>query len=216
MTTSIEDQQKFAVPLNRDTEKIFYKDGDKNLRMIIDGKVLTEPRIWKVTKINRISPNGIARVTLAQDMFNEHTDYIELDDNGNVIGMWADYYSSAILPIPSDKPIITNKVYSKITFSGVKPEIKIGGNYKKYTVNFYEMENEEVPFKEGTWSFTIDGEDVSSLVNTLQSDKSTDVLENQIKVKFVGDYDYIGKVLQITYKSNDGIISHLDVEIVSL
>ncbi len=39
ITTTTEDQYKFAVPLNRDTEKLYY-----NQRIIIDNKVLSEPR----------------------------------------------------------------------------------------------------------------------------------------------------------------------------
>jgi len=45
--------------MTRDTETLFY-----NHRMIIDAKVETEPRAWLISKINRISPNGICRITL--------------------------------------------------------------------------------------------------------------------------------------------------------
>ena len=38
---SPEDQQKFIVPLNRDSETLFYSQ-----RMIIDNNVLTEPRVF--------------------------------------------------------------------------------------------------------------------------------------------------------------------------
>ena len=81
--------------MTRDTETLFY-----NHRMIIDAKVESEPRAWLISKINRISPNGICRVTLTQDTFNQHTDYIEHDEFGDIIGMWADYYRSSIEPTP--------------------------------------------------------------------------------------------------------------------
>ena len=99
---SVEDQQKFAVPMTRDTETLFY-----NIRMIVDTKVETEPRSWLISKVNRISPNGICRVTLAQDIFNPHTDYIEKDEDGNIVGLWADYYKSNIEPteVPEDTPV---------------------------------------------------------------------------------------------------------------
>ena len=45
--------------MNKDTETLFY-----NHRMIIDTKVDSEPRAWLISKVNRISPNGICRVTL--------------------------------------------------------------------------------------------------------------------------------------------------------
>jgi len=63
--TTVEDQQKFAVPMTRETETLFY-----NHRMIVDTKVESEPRVWLISKINRISPNGICRVTLYQDKFD--------------------------------------------------------------------------------------------------------------------------------------------------
>jgi len=62
---SVEDQQKFAVPMTRETETLFY-----NIRMIIDANVETEPRCWLISKVNRISPTGICRVTLTQDNFD--------------------------------------------------------------------------------------------------------------------------------------------------
>ena len=123
--TSIEDQQKFTVPLNDITEHLWY-----NQRMIIDAKVSTEPRAWEISKINRISPNGLVEVTLAQDSFDQNHDYIERDSNGNIIGMWADYYRTIVKEeIVTDKEI---NYYSSITYSGVKPQIKIGGTYKKF------------------------------------------------------------------------------------
>lgn len=65
----------------RETETLFY-----NIRMIIDAKVESEPRAWLISKINRISPNGICRVTLTQDIFDQHKDFIEKDGNGNIVG----------------------------------------------------------------------------------------------------------------------------------
>jgi len=41
--------------------------------MIIDSNLYnvdSEPRAWLISKVNRISPDGIVRVTLAQDLFD--------------------------------------------------------------------------------------------------------------------------------------------------
>lgn len=215
--TSVEDQQKFAIPLNRDTEKIWYTANGNNLRLIIDGKVTTEPRCWKVTKVNRISPNGIARITMAQDLFNEHTDYVELDNNGNVIGMWADYYSDNILP-EDFKPNPTQKIYSILTYSGLKPEIKSGGSYKKITIKFYDNNNEEIQLINGEWIFTVDSKDAiqEGLISVLYSKDSSDVDDNQVKVKFNKNDLYIGKLLNINYTSVNGVSSNIELEIVGL
>jgi hypothetical protein len=66
--------------------------------MLIDAPVLTEPRAWVITKMNRITAKGLAEATLAQDKYDEHKDFIEIDDYGNVIGMWADYYDGSVAP----------------------------------------------------------------------------------------------------------------------
>lgn len=199
---SPENQQKFVVPLNRDTEKIFY-----NQRFILDNKVLSEPLAWRVTKINRIAHNGLCLVTLAQNKFDQHKDYIELDERGNIIAQWADYYSS-VEPI---EPVDHNSVYSKITFSGLNSEIKIGGSYKKFTVKFYDGDI-ETQIHPGTWSYTIDDVDASSVIST----STTSVDANQIKIKFTGGDNYIGKTLRINYTSTDDIVSFVDVLITTL
>jgi hypothetical protein len=86
--------------MTRETETLFY-----NHRMIIDTFVEAEPKAWLISKTNRLSPNGICRVTLTQDVFDQHRDYIERDVIGKIIGMWADYYVSNIEPSPVEPDI---------------------------------------------------------------------------------------------------------------
>ncbi len=191
--------------MTRDTETLFY-----NIRMIIDANVETEPRAWLISKVNRISPNGICRVTLTQDVFDQHNDYIERDDDGNVIGKWANYYSSNIDPI---QVIEDNDAYSsitsKITCSG-RSQIRIGGSAKTFTINYYDYENEIIEdHPVGTWEFFIDGEDIPIDLLTLT------YTGNRVKVKFLGDDTYIGKILTIKNTSGD-ITSTLDVELLPL
>lgn len=200
--TSVEDQQKFAVPLNRDTENIFY-----NQRMIIDSGVLSEPRAWKVSKVNRISPNGIARITLAQDKFDQHKDYIELDDNNNVIGMWADYYNDKILPEDYAEPEEKVNINVQITYAGTKPEIKIGGSYKTFTAKIFDGDVEIPIMNPGTWEYFVDGNDVSSMIDNIDDGTGKN------KVKFIGDLSFIGKILTIKYTSYDGYDNTIDMEI---
>ena len=101
--------------MTRETETLFY-----NIRMIIDSKVESEPRTWLISKVNRISPTGICRVTLAQDIFDQHNDYIEKDSIGNIIGMWANYFNSNINPTPIDQdtPFPSSSITSTITVTG--------------------------------------------------------------------------------------------------
>ena len=203
---SVEDQQKFIVPLNSISELLYY-----NQRMIIDTKVDVlrggEPRTWQISKVNRLSSNGTALVTLTQEQFNPHTDYIEYEDPNDpstIIGMWANYYNNDD-GIPTDDETVTSDVHAVITYVG-KANIKVGGSYKKFTVNFYEGE-EPIDFKLGQWNFTIDGVDASSLIKT----DTSGLEQNQIKVKFIGSEDYMGKTLNVEYSSTTGIVSSIDI-----
>lgn len=188
-STITEDQQKFIVPMNRETEHIFY-----NMRMIVDNKVLTEPRTWKVSKVNRISPNGVSMVTLAQTFFDPNKDYIDED------GMWADYYSEAVIRQYEDKP---SDNYAIITHAG-KSDIKIGGSYKTFTVKFYNGETEIDPVN-GQWTCYIN--------DVVTNDVEIKVTANQCKVKFTGDLSYIGKNLKIGFVSDNGISAYDEVDI---
>lgn len=200
---SVEDQQKFAVPMNRDTETLFY-----NHRMIIDAKVESEPRAWLISKINRISPNGICRITLTQDMFDQHKDYIERNDNGEIIGMWADYYSSAIEPeeVMHDDPIPS--ITCSVTCTG-KQQLKVGGSAKTFTVTFYDENGDAIPYQSGTWIYTINDEDVSTLLTV------TPVEDGKVKIKFDGGDEYINKILKVAFISGD-VFSSLNIEILAL
>lgn len=191
----VEDQQKFILPLTRKTEHLFY-----NLRMIIDNKVLSEPRAWKITKVNRLAANGLTQITLAQDRFDEHKDFIELDENGNVIGMWADYYSEGQLtPVDYEPPKQIYNLHMEMYYAGTKPEIKVNGSFKKIYIKFFENE-QEMPYGFGVWSYAIkDGGIITPIDPSEYLIQSTEGLTNQqIKLKFIGDASNIGKVLVVT------------------
>lgn len=194
--TDVEDQQKFICPLNRNTERIYY-----NQRMIIDANVLTEPRAWKISKINRVAPKGMITATLVQDHFDQNKDYIELDTNGSVIAMWADYYSSPLEP----KDPIVEKLNCSIVYSGTKPELKVGGSYKTFSVVFEDGNSED-----GTWSYYIDEQPIDMSILDIYPTSA-----DKQKVKFVGNSKYIGKVLKIKFTSSNAE-AELDVAIVSL
>lgn len=176
--------------MNRDTENIYY-----NQRLIIDNNVITEPRTWEVSKVNRINSNGVVLITTAQTMFDPHRDLIEKDDDGNVVGMWASFFDAGY--IPQDPPS-EDVTVPTITYSGLKPEIKVNGSYKKLTVD---------DDGSGMWNYYISDSDASSLITVLTSDTSEDVEFNQIKIKFTGDSSYIGEVLTVVYTNNSGSTS---------
>ena len=213
----VEDQQMFLLPLTRETEKLYY-----NQRMIIDNKVLTEPRTWHITKVNRLDSNGLTKITLAQDRFDSHKDFIELDDNGNVIGMWADYYAENQLePEPYEEKEEPMELHSEILYAGVAPEVKINGSYKKLTAKFYQN-GEEMPFASSTWTFAIRDNGVVTPLPDYSEYLvvSTEGLTNQqIKIKFIGDASNIGKVIIVTNTASiygDIVESSVELDIKSL
>lgn len=79
---------------------------------------------------------------------------------------------------------------------------------------------DEVPFIEGLWSYTIDGEDVTDLLIVKDHNANANLAENQIQIKFRGDNSYIGKILKVKYSFVDdkgkNRESTLDLSIVGL
>lgn len=202
---SVENQRKAILPMNEISATIFY-----NQRFIISAPI-PEPLAWRITKTEDISPKGVRRLTFAQDRWDQHKDYIERDDDGNVIGMYADFYQSEIIPsdyIQDDEPI-SSPISSRITCSG-KPQFKIGGSAKTFTVTYYDYNDEELPDHTiGDWSFEIDGTVVPDDLLTLTSS------ENKIKVKFLGDDSYIGKILTVK-NTSENAVAELQIEIIAL
>lgn len=154
---------------------------------------------------------GIARYTFAQQEWDAHTDYIERDEDGNVLGIWCDYYTGGIHPQEPEEQEDTAHI--EMTYSGSKQEMRIGGSYKKFTVKFYGPAGEDKPYQTGNWTFTVNGEDVSQLVTTLTSQDSDDVAVNEIKAKFGNDDTYIGEVLKITFTSASGLSASVEMSL---
>ena len=186
--------------------------------MIIDGKVDTEPRTWHITKVNRVAPNGVARITLAQVQFDPHRDYIERDIDGNIIGMWASYFDNGNV-LPQEPEEIYTKIYCTVTTTG-KPEIKINDKFKKFTVDFFDEEG-PIKYKEGSWSFAIKERETGtvlkldspeSLLLVKHYGEAKDLKENQIKIKYIGGMEYLDWILIVTFTEDIKKISS-DIEI---
>lgn len=193
--------------MNDISATIFY-----DTRIIISAPI-DEPVTWKCSKVEQVSPKGISHLTFAQDKFNAHTDFIEKDEEGNVVGMWADYFINDEV-LPTDLEEQPHKIHSIVTCSGVKPDIKAGGHYKKFSVTFYDDDDEIIDYRDGYWTYTIDGIDVSDKITTLNFGESTDVAINQVKAKLEADNNLIGKILVVGFESNDGIKSEMEINIV--
>jgi hypothetical protein len=193
--THPDNQDKIWFPLNPITSKFWYNtDINKTMRLVISAKT-DHPIVWSVTKIENTKPIGLQKLTLYQTFWNEHTDYIERDSDGNITAMYADYFTTDSSLTPSDlSDTSTSTFYSKITAS--TSTIKIAGSYKTLTAKIYDDSDIEITddcssanFK---WTCSVDGEDLTDTVTWLNTSAF-----NQIKIKFINDRNYLGKTLDV-------------------
>lgn len=193
--TSQENQDKVWLPLNPITEKIWYtNESSKNMRVLVSS--FTDNAIaWQISKVENAQPLGVQKLTLYQDFFDQHRDYIEKDENGNIIGMWASYFDSEIAPTdPSTPSTPPSSITARISAS--TSTIKVGGSYKNLTVNLFNDSNEDITTEYAdatfTWTCSIDNEDFTDKVTWRVGTEY-----NQKKVKFPNDTSVIGKILSV-------------------
>ena len=193
--TSQENQNKVWLPLNPITEKIWYtNESSKNMRVLVSS--FTDNAIaWQISKVENAQPLGIQKLTLYQDFFDQHRDYIEKDSDGNIIGMWTSYFDSEIAPTdPSTPTTPPSSITARISAS--TSTIKVGGSYKNLTVNLFNDSNEDITNEYAdatfTWTCSIDNEDWTDKVTWRAGTEY-----NQKKVKFPSDTSVIGKILSV-------------------
>lgn len=206
-TEVVENQTKALMPYNDITKTLFYYT-----RSIISVDLPT-PITWRVTKVEGLAHKGNIMFTFAQDLFDEHHDFIERDEDGKLIGMWANYWKDINLPSdvpPQPDPHDVGNVYAEITYAGSEPHIKVNGSYKKITITYYDPTKETTDQTPGDWSYWIDDTDVTELIKVLETESP-----NSIKIKFLGDEEYLGKVLVIK-NTRDEVVGTLQLQIVSL
>lgn len=186
-----DNQTKLWFSMNSITEKFWYSDDDdKNMRLIVSAP-LEQPVTWRITKCENAQPLGIQKLTLYQDRFNEHTDYVNLETGE----MYANYFDSEIAPTdPSTPTTPPSSITARISAS--TSTIKVGGSYKNLTVNLFNDSNEDITTECAnatfTWTCSIDDEEWTNKVTW-----RADTEYNQKKVKFPSDTSVIGKILSV-------------------
>ena len=186
-----DNQTKLWFSMNSITEKFWYSDDDdKNMRLIVSAP-LEQPVTWRITKCENAQPLGIQKLTLYQDRFNEHTDYVNLETGE----MYANYFDSEIAPTdPSTPTTPQSSITARISAS--TSTIKVGGSYKNLTVNLFNDSNEDITTEYAnatfTWTCSIDDEDWTNKVTW-----RADTEYNQKKLKFHDDTSVIGKILSV-------------------
>lgn len=164
------------------------------MRLVVSAPT-RRPVVWKVTKIENTKPFGIQKLTLYQGFWDDHTDYIERDEEGHVIGMYADYFSSAIDPVEVPISETMNTKY-KVDINASSYIIKVGGSYKLLKLSIIDDSNFDMTdsFENATfdWKCFIGDEDLTDIVTWLDQDKF-----NNKKIKFPNDRTYLGQTLRI-------------------
>lgn len=186
-----DNQTKLWFSMNSITEKFWYSDDDdKNMRLIVSAPI-KQPVTWRITKCENAQPLGIQKLTLYQDRFNEHTDYVNLETGE----MYANYFDSEIAPTePSTPTTPPSSITARISAS--TSTIKVGGSYKNLTVNLFNDSNEDITdeYADATFTWTCD------IDNEYWTDKviwRVGTEYNQKKVKFPSDTSVIGKILMV-------------------
>lgn len=211
--TSLDDVNKILLPLNSIAQSFGHlKENGENQRVIFSAKT-DNPSTWVVSKIENTKPIGLIKATLKEETFNPNTDYIERDDDGNIIGMYADYYDSQFTPVEPDEVIPQPKDYIHCLISSSNYTLRNNGSYKTITSKYLDENDKDVSRdysnEDRDYYFEIDGVDVSSdIIYTEQTDK------NIIKLKF-NNSDYIGKILTIkTNTITDNVWGKIELEII--
>ena len=79
-----------------------YIEENKNKRLVLSA-LIKKPHVWQISKVENTKPLGIIKITLDQDSWDEHTDYVNLETGE----MYADYYTSDIAPTDPTEPTPT-------------------------------------------------------------------------------------------------------------
>ena len=189
----LDDIQKIWIPINPITEQLSYIEENKNKRLVLSA-LIKKPHVWQISKVENTKPLGIIKITLDQDSWDEHTDYVNLETGE----MYADYYTSEIAPTDPTEPLPTpSSNYSTITAS--TSTIKIGGSYKTLTVTVYDESGTDITDTYSNavfnWTCSITGVDSTELDTVITWLDGTTF--NKQKIKFSNDRSYLEKILEV-------------------
>lgn len=214
LTTTVENQDQLWLPLNDIATTIYYDQ-----RFLISPPV-PKPTAWKVSKIETLHPIGIYKVVVSQDLFNEHTDLVDLD-KGLLI---ADYYKNLMDSEPAESPVEMShpKEWFSIESSGMQTQIKIGGAPRTYRLAKWGLDRKEIDLTasndvpELTWSFLSDGVDIADKVIVVKSDALSvtiqvvdeALLHTVLRITATGQYEQDGEITVLSASK--------DVEVIGL
>lgn len=214
--TSLDNVDKFILPLNKITESFGYNDGLGDVQRLIISAKVQRPNVWQVSKLENTKPIGLLKVTTKQVPFNDDTDYIERDGNDNIIGMWADWFSADKSTPIDDDPVPTPGTDVRCYLTCTGTTLKSNGSFRTITAKFIDTEGNDVSeeYKQYTheWIYTTVNSE-SEPISGKSADVVTKYVEgdpNTIKIKIQNSRDCIGDCLMVELRTNIYIWSCLD------
>lgn len=188
--TFVDNITSAILPTNNDTLTIGY-----NHRFMITDPRRTTPLVWTVSKIEDSTPIGITELKFTQETYSPTLDNKEL--------MICNYYDSSIEPeVPDVEAEL--KSTAAITYSGLKPTVKVGGSYKIFTPAF---SDESVAVNK--WTVSDENGDISGDTNYIIERDG-----DKLKLKVVLNYNLIGTILTVQLLGTDGSIAEQSVEVI--
>ena len=188
--TFVDNVTSAIVPTNSDTVKIGY-----NQRFIISDSKRYPPVVYQVSKLEDTQPHGLTTFKFTQETFDSAHDNAEL-------GI-CNYYDSQITPEVPDTSTELQQT-ATITYSGTKPDIKVGGSWKTFTPAFKD-ESTTV----SKWTVSDENGDISGNTNY-----TIEYIGNQMKLKVAQNYNLIGTVLIIQVIGSDNSTAEIQIEVI--
>ena len=205
----LDEQGKFFLPWNAITSEIKH-----DMRFFIS-MLQDEPFVYKTSKIKNTSPKGIIAITVEQDVLNKNTDFVDNDPNSPTYGeMYANYYSSAIVPKEQEQNQCTLSVEAK-TYS-----VRIGGSKVVYAkVIDYNGKDITDDFDSSklNWDFSFKNNklDINDFIVVDVGYTSKDEKNKyKCKFKFKGDESCLNEIITVTAKL-DNLVASVDLDITS-
>jgi hypothetical protein len=219
--TVLDNQDKFWLPWNPISAEI------KHDQRLFISMLQDEPYVYMISKINNTSPKGVIECTVVQASFNKNSDFVDNDPKSPTYGeMYADYYSSAIIPeeqvIPNTEENLPDiEVNTDILSIEAKTySIRINGGSKVVYAKILDKDGNDVTNNYDSslleWSFSLKDDEFveDGLIVIDEAYSFKDGNQYKCKFKFKGDEVYLNERITVTLKVNE-LSASADLDIVS-
>lgn len=211
--TVLDNQDKFWLPWNIISSEIKH-----DMRFFIS-MIQDEPYVYQISKVQNANPKGIIECTVVQDRFDSNKDFVDNNPESLTYGeMYADYYSSTIIPeeVPLDKEITKDILSIEAKTYGVR----INGGSKVVYAKVTDYNGNDVTKKYDSndliWNCELKNceHDINTLISIDKNYSSKEENKYKLKFKFLGDEQYLNKIITVKLKVKD-LSANADLDIVS-